>query len=80
MQLSPPKEGLYISQVAEKSPAKRAGLTKGDIITAIDSTPVSRMSHLRELLLAKRPGDITSLSVNRGGTVFTASVTLSEEP
>lgn len=80
MQIAPPEEGLYISQVADKSPAKRAGLTKGDIITAMDGESLLRMSRLRELLLAKRPGDTVSLQMNRGGTLFTASVTLSEEP
>lgn len=79
MQVAPPEEGLYISQVAEKSPAKRAGLTKGDIITAMDGTPVPRMSRLRELLLEKRPGDTVALSVTRDGTPFTSSVKLSEE-
>ena len=80
MELPPPREGLYISQVAPKSPAARAGLTKGDIILSIDGEKLPRMSRLRELLLAKRPKDTVSLSISRDGTPFTASITLSEEP
>ncbi len=80
MQLEPPEDGLYISQVADKSPTRRAGLTKRDIITAMDGETLSRMSRLRELLLAKKPGDTVNLAISRDGTPFTASVTLSDEP
>ncbi len=79
IEVEPPSEGLYISEVAPKSPAARAGLTRGDIITAIDAQPLSRMSQLREALLAKQPGDIVALEILRKDTAFTATVTLGKE-
>lgn len=80
MQVEAPENGLYISEVKSGSPARLAGLTKGDIITAIDGTPITRMSELREKLLYCRIGDTIKLDINRDGTLFTASVTVEEEP
>lgn len=80
MQVEAPENGLYISEVKSASPAKLAGLTKGDIITAINSQPLSRMSELREKLLYCRVGDTVKLDINRDGTLFTADVKLKKEP
>ncbi len=80
MQVKAPENGLYVSEVKSGSPARLAGLTKGDIITAIDGFPLTRMSELREKLLYCRAEDTIKLDVNRDGTLFTASVTLKEEP
>lgn len=75
-----PKNGLYVSEVAAGSPARLAGLSRGDIITAFENSPITRMSELRERILYYRPGDTVRLDINRDGTLFTASVKLSREP
>ena len=80
MQAEPPEQGLYISEVAPGSPARRAGLSRGDIITAIENIPLTRMSELREKVLYYKAGDTVRLDIKRDGTLFTASVTLSKEP
>ncbi|MBE7024431.1 MAG: trypsin-like serine protease [Ruminococcaceae bacterium] len=80
MQMEAPETGLYISEVAAGSPARLAGLTKGDIITAIDAQPLTRMAELREKLLYYRVGDTVALDINRNGTHFTASIKLKSEP
>lgn len=80
MQVEAPENGLYVSEVESGSPARVAGLTRGDIITAINGQPVSRMAELREKLLYFRVGDTVKLDVDRDGTLFTASATLKEEP
>ncbi len=72
-----PENGLYVSEVAAGSPARLAGLCRGDIITAIENTPLTRMAELREALLYYRAGDEVHLDVNRDGTLFTATVSLS---
>lgn len=80
MQAEPPEKGLYISDVESGSPARGAGLRKGDIITAIGDLSLSRMAQLRQTLLHYRPGDEVKLDINRGGTLFTATVKLKKQP
>ena len=75
-----PLEGLYVSEVVMGSPAGKAGLLKGDVITAIGDSPLPRMVTLRENLLACRPEDTVSLSVLRNGTPFRLSVKLGKQP
>lgn len=76
LQIEVPKAGLYISEVAPGSPARFAGLTKGDSITAIDGKPLSRMAELREKLLSYRVGDTVKLEIERNGTPFTTEIQL----
>ncbi len=80
MQVEAPENGLYVSEVQSGSPARIAGLTKCDIITAINGQPLTRMAELREKLLYCRVGDKVKLDVNRDGTLFTATAELKEEP
>ncbi len=80
MQVEAPENGLYVSEVESGSPARVAGLSRGDIITAMNGQPVNRMAELREKLLYCRVGDTVKLDINRDGTLFTASVTLKDEP
>lgn len=79
MGAEPPEEGLYISDVENGSPARAAGLRKGDIITAMEGVPLPRMASLREKLLARRPGETVNLETMRGGTPFTVSVKLAAQ-
>ncbi|MBE7063835.1 MAG: trypsin-like serine protease [Ruminococcaceae bacterium] len=80
MQEEAPETGLYVSEVAGGSPARVAGLTKGDIILAANGQPLTRMAQLREVLLYCRVGDTIHLDINRDGTLFTATATLKAEP
>ncbi|HSM38766.1 MAG TPA: trypsin-like peptidase domain-containing protein [Candidatus Limnocylindrales bacterium] len=62
------------------SPAERAGLKAGDIITAIDGTPVNADQDLSEQILQKSPGDMITLRVLRSGSTRDISVTLGVLP
>ena len=59
-------KSLLVAGVAEGSPAQKAGLLRGDIITHIDNEPVKdgRLTMHRIALL--RPGDTVGISVQRG--------------
>lgn len=80
MGAEPPEEGLFISDVEKGSPAYKAGLRKGDSITAIEGEELPRMATLREKLLAHRPDEAVTLDVRRDGTPFTVTVTLAKQP
>lgn len=69
-------EGAYISQFAEKSSAKEAGLKEGDVIVKIDGTPMRTNSAVIGYVATRRPGDKIDVTVNRKGKEVTHTVTL----
>ena len=54
-----------IDRVRPASPADEAGLTVGDLITAIDGTPVERLPALRHLLGPRYAGETVAFTVQR---------------
>jgi serine protease Do len=73
---------LITANVAPGSPAAQAGLRPGDIITAIDGTPVASMTmaHLYLRLYALRAGQTVRIDAARGGTRTTMTATAVENP
>ncbi len=55
--------GVYVTQVAENSPAAQAGIEAGDIITSIDGTAITSMEELSELLAKYKEGDKVTLGL-----------------
>ncbi len=62
------------------SPAKAAGLEPGDVITAIDGTPVDRVGTLQRVVRMKKPGDVVTVDVMRFGDRKSFRVKLAEAP
>lgn len=57
--------GVYITGVTDGSGAAKAGLAKGDIITAIEGTSVSSMTELKAALKRYSAGDTVTVTVER---------------
>ena len=57
-------EGIYITEVAADSPAEAAGLQAGYVITKFDSTSVSSMTDLKNLLAYYSGGETVSVVVS----------------
>jgi len=76
--------GAYVVEVIAGSPANRAGLTKGDVITAVDGETITSMEDLVDYLNSKKPGDNVSLTAYRGNPsmlmFITVTVALGERP
>jgi S1-C subfamily serine protease len=71
-------QGMRVSQVIPGTPAARYGLRAGDVITAVDGTPLHDSDGL-VLNVGKLPADaVTRLSVLRAGTMRTVNVELSK--
>lgn len=70
------ESGIYVVEVIKNSPAEKAGLKKGDIITKIDGTNLNKMSELRKYIYTKIPGDEVTLLVQRKGITSPVKVTL----
>jgi putative serine protease PepD len=72
--------GALISQVTSGSPADRAGLRAGDVVTAIDGQAVQDFSELAARIRAHAPGDRVELRVVRDGNETTVTATLGQRP
>jgi putative serine protease PepD len=68
--------GAQIGKVTAGSPASTAGLQAGDVITAIDSTPVTSVSDLVNAVAADSVGQKVTLTITRGDSSQTVDVTL----
>ena len=62
------------------SPADQARLQAGDIITAVDGTPVDATHSLNQLIRGHVAGDIVRMDILRNGQHMTVSVTLGTRP
>jgi serine protease Do len=75
------KVSNFSSDSGAVSPARAAGLEQGDIVVAIDGTPVERVGTLQRIVRMKKPGDIVTVDAVRfGGDRKTFKVKLSEAP
>ena len=69
-------KGVEIAGVADGSPAAKAGLQSGDVITAIDGNDVTSPVAVRSAVQAKQSGDEISVTYTRNGSSNTVKVTL----
>jgi putative serine protease PepD len=91
----PVTEGLLVYRVTPGGPAARAGIRGGrqlvflgneqlviggDVITALDNTPVRNNQELSQYVLQKRPGDTVRVTLYRGQQRMTVNVELDERP
>ncbi|MDE3087091.1 MAG: PDZ domain-containing protein, partial [Acidobacteriota bacterium] len=72
--------GATVTTVLPGSPAAGAGLHPGDVVEAVGSHRVGSLADLEALLYTTPPGSRLTLSVQRGGSVRTAQVTLASSP
>src|SRR3954469_13578476 len=78
--LSDAAGGAGIGSVASGSPAAKAGLRGGDVITAIGGKQVSSSADAVGAIDASKPGDKLTLTVKRGGSERAVQVTLASRP
>jgi putative serine protease PepD len=77
---SPTQPGALVGNVAPGSPAMRAGLREGDVITAVGATAVRGPNGLVTAISAHRPGAKVTLTVQRRSNVVKLTVTLGTQP
>lgn len=61
------KEGVYVDKVYSNTPAQKAGIQRGDIITSIDGVEITTMEELNEIKNSKNVGDEIELGIYRSG-------------
>jgi putative serine protease PepD len=72
--------GVELTRVRGGTPAAKAGLQAGDVVTALDGRKVSDAAEFGSAIDAKRPGDTITLTYVRDGKTRTASVKLAVRP
>ncbi len=72
--------GAFIERVLTGSPAEKAGLQSGDIITKLDGQVLDKDNTLARALQNNNVGDAVTLTLDRGGKEMTAGVVLGEAP
>jgi S1-C subfamily serine protease len=76
----PVEEGVIVAAVEPNTPAARAGVRPGDIVTALDGGKITQGGDLRRTLRAHRPGDTVTLRLLRETGQAEARVRLGEAP
>jgi S1-C subfamily serine protease len=91
----PVDAGAWVQDVTSGGPAQAAHLRDGDeterfqdkdyrvggdVITAIEGTPVRKESDLAKVLLAHKPGDTVTVAVRRGDKRMNVRIELGERP
>jgi putative serine protease PepD len=69
-----------LAGVQDNTPAAKAGLKKGDVITAVNGTDIATGDDLSRAVDAHKPGDKVSVTYKRGGSEHTVTLTLGTRP
>ncbi|NOY63257.1 MAG: M20/M25/M40 family metallo-hydrolase [Gammaproteobacteria bacterium] len=70
--------GVRITGTIAGSPARKAGLKEGDILTGLDSNTLQDLSHYARLLRALKPGDRVVMHYSRGEVNDEVTLTVAE--
>jgi Do/DeqQ family serine protease len=76
----PAARGAIVTSVTDGGPAARAGIKRGDVITAIDKQPVVDNNSLRNIVASKTPGSNVEVTAMRNGGDQKFQVALAELP
>ena len=72
--------GIMIMRVEPEGPAERAGVMLGDVLVALDASPVRDIDDVQSCLSGERIGKPVKASIIRGGTLVELVVAVSERP
>ena len=72
--------GVFIAGTVPNGPAAAAGITKNDIITAVDGKEVNSAGVFVGEIAAKKVGQSVKLTISRNGKTSEVSVTLAKTP
>jgi putative serine protease PepD len=73
-------DGARITQVVSGSPAAKAGLKVGDVVTAFNGKPVTSADVLTAAVFGAKSGQTVTVTIHRQGTTKHLDVTLGVQP
>jgi len=74
------KNGIYLYDVMSGTPAAKAGLRKGDIITHLDDIEVNTLVKFKSIVFGKDPGDYVKVTYVRNGSQNSVDIELAVMP
>ncbi|HEV2229099.1 MAG TPA: Do family serine endopeptidase [Steroidobacteraceae bacterium] len=72
--------GALVSQVVDGSPADKAGLRVGDVVTSVNGQPVRSNTELRNVIGLLRVGDTMDIALVRDGKPMRATAVIAAVP
>ena len=72
--------GVFVAGAVPNGPATAAGITKNDVITAVDEKEVNSAGAFVGEIAAKKVGQSVKLTISRNGKTTEVSVTLAKTP
>jgi S1-C subfamily serine protease len=73
-------DGLIITAIVRNSPAHKAGLEPGDLITGIDGNKLKNGHDALAVITGKQPGEKVTLLVKRDGREYSVTATTIARP
>lgn len=77
---SAPVRGALVAKVVPGSPAARAGIRPGDLITQHDTQPIEAGATLVAAISGLQPGDTVDIQLQRGASEYTVHAQLAGRP
>jgi serine protease Do len=74
------EKGALVAGAQDGTPAEKAGLKSGDVITAVDGEPIANARELTRKIGALKPGARAEITYLRDGKERTATVALASQP
>lgn len=78
--VDPDAKECKLKDVADDSPAAKAGFKVGDVITKIDDQKIATFDDLTKVLAKKKPGEQATFEAKRGDETLTLKATLARRP
>ncbi len=72
--------GAKLNEVSPNTPAAKAGLKSGDLVTSVDGKPITNYAGLIGGIRGKRAGDKLPLVITRDGKSMEVTLTLEDRP
>lgn len=77
---APRDRGVLINTVRADSPAARAGIAVGDVVTEVDGEPVEAARGVLAAMSDRKKGESVSVALVRSGRPMTVRATLEDDP
>lgn len=77
---APRDRGVLINTVRPDSPAAKAGIAVGDVVTEVDGAPVEGASQVLSAMADRKKGEMVDVVLVRGGKSMTVRARMEDDP
>jgi len=74
------RQGVFVAEISQGSPAEAAGFQVGDVVTSVGGKPLAGVADLVEALRERKIGDSIEIEAERRGTRVKAKAALGTRP